>query len=102
MVMNIQHPTSNAETYPRHLPRAHLQQPGMGWGGGTSKDNTKPQKTIQSPKSLYKAPTDYTKTYNIRQNPRILDEDQQYLTSVATTINLTYNSQHLILKKDIY
>ena len=33
-------------------------------------DNTKPQQTIQSPNRQYKAPTDNTKPRNIRQNPK--------------------------------
>ena len=32
------------------------------WGGDTSRYYTKPQKVIQSPRRLYNAPKDYTKT----------------------------------------
>ena len=39
---------------------------GVVWEAPT--DNTKSQQTIQSPDRLYKAPKDYTKPKNIRQN----------------------------------
>ena len=42
---------------------------GIDWGGDTSGYYTKPQKTIQSPKTLYKAPTDYTKPQQTIQSP---------------------------------
>ena len=75
---------------------------------GTPTGLRKPQKPIQSPDRLYKAPTEYTKLQNtiqrpeipckssakpkdIRQRPNILDKDPKYLTRVATNINLPYN-----------
>ena len=55
-----------------------------------------PQKSIQSPDGLYKAPKrlykdiqDYTKTQNIRQNLKVLNKYPKYLTRVAPHINLT-------------
>ena len=68
----------------------------VGIGGYTGVGT--PQKTTQSPDRPYNAPTDYTKpqkhytkTKNIRQNPKILDMNLNYSTRVATNINLTYN-----------
>ena len=77
-------------------------------------DYTKPQSDYTKPNRLYKAPTGnspykapteytkpektitkhpkyYTKTPNIRQNPKLLDTNQKYLTRVVTHINLTCN-----------
>ena len=44
----------------------------MGGEGG------KPQKTMQSPDRLYKAPTDSTKPQQTIQRPEILDKDSRY------------------------
>ena len=56
-----------------------------GAGGGDRLGSGHPQKTIQSPDRLYKAPPDYTKpqkhytkTKNIRRRPKILDKTLKY------------------------
>ena len=67
----------------------------LGWGHT--------RKTIQSPKAVYKDPTDYTKPpkdytkpLNIRQNLNILYTFLKCSTRIATTINLTNNIQYPI------
>ena len=69
------------------LRNSWLSTDGEGRGGGAPAEGPgggKPQKTIQSPDRLYKAPkrlynpTDNTKTQNIRQNPKTLNKDLKY------------------------
>ena len=69
--------------------------------GGGRLGSGHPQKTLQSPDRLYKAPGTLFKHINIRQNPKLLDTYRKYLTRVATTFNLAYNSQYLISKPHI-
>ena len=51
---------------------------GIDWGGDTSGYWTKPQKTIQSPNRLYKAPKQYTKPRQTSQSPQKVYKDIKY------------------------
>ena len=54
-----------------HQPLSQISAP---WGGDArrgARGEGKPQKTLQSPSRLYKAPIDYTKPQSIRQTKTI-------------------------------
>ena len=51
---------------------------GIDWGGDAPRYYTKPQKTIQSAKRLYKAQTNYTKPQKTIQRVRVLEKDPKY------------------------
>ena len=105
----------------------------MDWGGDISGYDTEPQDIIQSPKivyealkhytSLYRAPSDYTKSRNNIQSPdtlyprqknknentnkkyknniqpvKLVDPNLKYSTRVATHIDLTHKMQYLELR----
>ena len=57
---------------------------GGGGGVGTHQDTIQSQQTIQSPKTLCKAPTDYTKPQHLVQNPNILDK---MFTMLSKSVN---------------
>ena len=61
-------------------------------------DYTKPQQTIQSPNTQYKAPETLHKHIDIRQKPLILDKYPKHLTRVATINILTSNIKSPISK----
>ena len=76
--------------------------------GGYRLGSGHPQKIIQSPDGLNKAPKHYTKTQNIRQNlqtnmqnPQKNEKNQKHETRVATNISLTSNIKYPILKPHI-
>ena len=69
---------------------------GKGGEGGDRLESGHPQKTIQSPDKLNKAPKHYTNTHDIRQhleqnmqNPKILNSNPKYQIRVTANINFT-------------
>ena len=57
-----------------------------------------PQQTIQSPRKIMQRHKILDKTQSIKQNPKVLNKDLQYLTRVSTHVDLTYNIKYRILK----
>ena len=86
---------------------AAVMRPGRGgrgidWNGDTPRYYTQPQNTIQSPKKLYRAPTDctkppkdYAKPRQTIQRPKILDKDLE--TFNKSTPKMLVNPIYLMI-----